>query len=144
MRLLAEDNSIIAWNFFRTVSSAGIETDQQKFYAMVLQGDVVKMKTIRNKKIVRVFINKDSLVAKAAFYKPVLNLKTEDKNYDAAIAIKADQPQLFFSIVDDKTFATQMADFYKNNPFAPCSNIATIAPVSGSHGSYEPAGHSPS
>ncbi|MBK6381681.1 MAG: ATP-dependent zinc metalloprotease FtsH [Chitinophagaceae bacterium] len=108
--------TIIAWNFFRTVSSAGIETDQQKFYAMVLQGDVVKMKTIRNKKIVRVFINKDSLVAKAAFYKPVLNLKPEDKNYDAAIAIKADQPQLFFSIVDDKTFATQMADFYKNNP----------------------------
>jgi AFG3 family protein len=108
--------TIILWNLFRNVNSAGIETDQQKFYAMVLQGDVVKMKTIRNKKIVRVFVNKDSLAAKAAFYKQVLNVKPDDKNYDAAVAVKADQPQLFFSIVDDKTFATQMAEFYKNNP----------------------------
>jgi cell division protease FtsH len=108
--------TIIAWNFFRTVSSAGIETDQQKFYAMVLQGDVVKMKTIRNKKIVRVFVNTDSLKTKAGFYKQMLNLKPEDKNYEVVVAVKADQPQLFFSIVDDKTFATQMAEFYKNNP----------------------------
>jgi AFG3 family protein len=108
--------TIIAWNFYRTVDSAGIETDQQKFYSMVSQGDVLKMKTIRNKKIVRVFINKDSLVAKAGFYKPLLNKKADDKNYEAATAVKPDQPQLFFSIVDDKTFATQMAEFYKNNP----------------------------
>jgi AFG3 family protein len=108
--------TIIAWNFFRTVSSAGIETDQQKFYAMVLQGDVVMMKTIRNKKIVRVFVNTDSLKAKVAFYKQALNVKREDKNYEVALAVKPDQPQLFFSIVDDKTFATQMAEFYKNNP----------------------------
>ncbi len=107
--------TIIAWNFYRTVDSAGIETDQQKFYTMVSQGDVVKMKTIRNKKIVRVFINKDSLVAKAAMYKAMLNVKPEDKNYEAVAAVKPDQPQLFFSIVDDKTFATQMAEFYKNN-----------------------------
>jgi len=108
--------TIIAWNFFRTVSSAGIETDQQKFYSMVLQGDVVKMKTIRNKKIVRVYVSPDSLKNKAAFYKKALNVKPDDKNYDAAVAVKADQPQLFFSIVDDKTFATQMAELYKNNP----------------------------
>lgn len=108
--------TIIAWNFYRTVGSAGIETNQQQFYAMVLQGDVVKMKTIRNKKIVRVFVNTDSLKNKAAFYKKALNVKSDDKNYEAAVAVKADQPQLFFSIVDDKTFATQMAEFYKNNP----------------------------
>jgi cell division protease FtsH len=108
--------TIIAWNFYRTVDSAGIETDQQKFYAMALQGDVVKMKTIRNKKIVRVFLNKDSLNAKAVYYRQVLNKKPDDKNYEAAAAVKPDQPQLFFSIVDDKTFATQMAEFYKNNP----------------------------
>ncbi len=107
--------TIIGWNFFRTVNSAGIETDQQKFYSMVLQGDVTKMKTIRNKKIVRIFVNKDSLAAKSALYKPLLNTKAEDKNYEAAVSVKADQPQLFFSIVDDKTFATQMAEFYKNN-----------------------------
>ena len=42
---------------------------------MVLQGDVVKMKTVGNKEIVRVFINKDSLVAKSGFYKQMLNLE---------------------------------------------------------------------
>ncbi|MEO7308151.1 MAG: AAA family ATPase, partial [Ferruginibacter sp.] len=108
--------TIIGWNFFRTVSSAGIETDQQKFYTMVLQGDVVKMKTISNKDMVRVFINKDSLVAKAGFYKQVLNVKPDDKNYEAAVSVKADQPQLFFNTVDDKTFALQMIEFYKNHP----------------------------
>ena len=108
--------TIIAWNLFRTVNSAGIETDQQKFTQMVLQGDVAKMKTIRNKKIVRVFVKADSLKAKSDFYKQALNQKPDDKNYEIAVAVKADQPQLFFSIVDDKTFATQMADFYKENP----------------------------
>ncbi len=107
---------IIGFNFFRNVNSSGVVTDQQKFYEMVERGDVVKMKTIRNKKIVRVFINKDSLNAKAVFYKQKLNVKPDDKNYEVAVAVKADQPQLFFSIVDDKTFATQMAEFYKNNP----------------------------
>ena len=108
--------TIIAWNLYRNVDSAGIEVDQQKFYTMVLQGDVVKMKTVGNKEIVRVFVNKDSLNAKAAFYKQALNLKPEDKNYEAALAVKPEQPQLFFSIVDDKTFALQMIEFYKNHP----------------------------
>jgi AFG3 family protein len=108
--------TIIAWNFYRTVDSAGIETDQQKFYTMILQGDVVKMKTVGNKEIVRVFINKDSLIAKAGFYRQVLNTKPDEKNYETALAVKPDQPQLFFSIVDDKTFALQMIEFYKNNP----------------------------
>ena len=108
--------TIIAWNLFRTVNSAGIETDQQKFYAMVLQGDVEKIQTIRNKEIVRVFLNPDSLKNKAGFYKPLLNTKPDDKNYETAIVVKPEQPQLFFNIVDDKTFALQMIEFYKNNP----------------------------
>jgi len=108
--------SIIGFQLFRGASSAGIETDQQKFYTMVLQGDVDKIKTIGNKQIVRVFIKKDSLTAKAGLYKQMLNVKPEDKNYDIALAAKPDQPQLYFNIVDDKTFALQMIEFYKKNP----------------------------
>jgi cell division protease FtsH len=111
--------TIIAWNLLRTVSSAGIEINQQKFYAMVLQGDVAKIKTVGNKDIVRVFIKTDSLKAKAAYYNQVLNAKPDDKSYEAAVAVKADQPQLFFNIVDDKTFALQMIEFYKNHPTIP-------------------------
>ena len=111
--------TIIAWNFFRTVSSAGIYIDQQKFYAMVLQGDVAKIKTVGNKDMVRVFIKPDSLTAKATFYKQALDLKPDDKNYEAAKAVKGDQPQLYFNIIDDKTFALQMIEFYKKYPDVP-------------------------
>ncbi|HAO46947.1 MAG TPA: ATP-dependent zinc metalloprotease FtsH [Ferruginibacter sp.] len=107
--------SIVGYSLFNNVSSAGIETDQQKFYSMVLQGDVTKIRTIRNKKIVRVFLNPDSLKAKAAVYRQLLNQKPDEKNYESAVTIKADRPQLYFSIIDDKTFATQLGEFYKKN-----------------------------
>ena len=106
--------TLVGWNLFRTVSSAGVETDQQKFYEMLKQGDVEKIKTIRNKKFVRIFLNKDSLNLKPALYKLWLNEKTDDKKFETAQ--KSDKPQLFFSIVDDKTFASQMQEFYKKNP----------------------------
>lgn len=106
--------AIISYNLMRGVNSSGIETDQQQFYAMLLNGDVEKIKTIRNKKLVRVFLNKDSLTNKAAWYKQVLNDKEDEKKYDAAARLNP--PQLFFSIIDDKTFASQMSEFYKTHP----------------------------
>ncbi|MBS1495341.1 MAG: ATP-dependent zinc metalloprotease FtsH [Bacteroidetes bacterium] len=106
--------ALIVFNFYRSVNPAGVETDQQKFYEMVKQGDVDKIKTIRNKKIVRVFVNKDSLKNKAALYRQLLNTKDDPNKYD--IAVKSEQPQLSFSIIDDQTFAKQMSDFYNANP----------------------------
>ncbi len=106
--------SIISYNLVRGVESGGIETDQQKFYEMLKQGDVEKIKTIRNKKIVRVFVNKDSLLNKSDLYNQLLNNKENNKRYEAAK--KSNAPQLFFSIVDDKTFASQISDFYNKNP----------------------------
>ena len=106
--------SIIAYNMYRGVNSTGLETDQQKFYEMLKQGDVEKIKTIRNKKLVRIFLNKDSLKNKAGLYQQLLNDKQDEKKYEAAT--KTNEPQLFFSIVDDKTFANQLSEFYKKNP----------------------------
>ena len=57
---------LVLWQFVKTPSgSGGILTDQQKFYEMVKQGDVEKIKTIRNSKKVRVFLYKDSLIKKS-------------------------------------------------------------------------------
>ncbi len=100
---------IMAYSFYRSGSNAGLETDQIKFTEFIKQGDVDKIKTIRNKKIVRVFLNKDSLTKKATYYKN--NIPGENKNLE-----KTPAPQLFFNIVDDKTFAEQMTEFYKANP----------------------------
>ena len=100
--------AIVGYNFLRTASTTGVETNQVKFTELVKQGDVEKITTIRNKKIVRIFIKKDSLENKV-FYKDIFG-----KQFDNAIKMPA--PQLYFSIVDDKTFATQMQDFYNKNP----------------------------
>ena len=101
--------AIVGYNLFRTAASTGVETDQIKFTELVKQGDVDKIKTIRNKKIVRVFLKKESLINKSAYYRSILG-----NQYEAAL--KMPPPQLFFSIVDDKTFASQMQEFYKVNP----------------------------
>jgi AFG3 family protein len=105
---------IVAYNLFRNVSSVGIETDQQKFYEMVKEGDVEKIKTIRNAKKVRIFLYKDSLIKKAAFYKNLLNDKENDKKYDAAI--KTTAPQLYFNFKEIQSYAKELGDFYAKNP----------------------------
>jgi tRNA uridine 5-carbamoylmethylation protein Kti12 len=101
--------AIVGYNLFRGNASTGMETTQVKFTELVRNGDVENITTIRNKKIVRVFVKKDSLNTKQAYYRALF-----DKQYDNAIKMPA--PQLYFSIIDDKTFTLQMQDFYKTNP----------------------------
>lgn len=106
--------AIIAYNLFRDVNSAGVETDQQKFYQMVKQGDVEKIKTIRNKKLVRVFVNKDSLKQKADLYKSLLRDPQDKNKYENAV--RSNQPQLYFSFKDIQSYAAEMQKFYEQNP----------------------------
>ena len=113
--------TILALSFFKNGYPNGVETDSLKFFQMLQQGDVEKIKTIRNKKLVRVFLYKDSLLSKtvdtltnktkADIYKSMLNTKEDQRRYD--VSVKSNQPQVFFSVIDDKTFAEQLADFYK-------------------------------
>ena len=105
---------IVVWNLVRSVGSTGVETDQQKFYEMIKQGDVEKIKTIRNTKRVRIFIYKDSMTKKAAFYRNLLNDKENPNKYDAAV--KATAPQLYFSFKEIQSYAKELGDFYAKNP----------------------------
>ncbi|MEO7445042.1 MAG: ATP-dependent zinc metalloprotease FtsH [Ferruginibacter sp.] len=106
--------AIIAYSLLHGATSTGVETDQLKFFTMVQHGDVNKIKTIRNKKLVRVFLIKDSLEQKKSLYQSLLNDKEDPKKYDAAI--KSNEPQLYFNIIDDRTFTEQMDKFYNENP----------------------------
>jgi AFG3 family protein len=102
---------IMGYSYFRSGSaSSGVETDQLRFTELLKSGDIEKIKTIRNKKIVRIFVNKDSITKRPDLYKQIVG---EQKFADF---VKTTQPQLFFNIVDDRTFAEQMIEFYKNNP----------------------------
>jgi AFG3 family protein len=106
--------AIVAYNMYRGTSSSGVETTQQNFYQMIKQGDVEKIKTVRNAKSVRIFIYKDSLIKKADYYKSILNDKEDPKKYD--IALKTNAPQLFFSFKEIQSYAKELGDFYAKNP----------------------------
>src|SRR5665647_2503618 len=100
--------AIVGYNLFRGVNSTGVETDQIKFYEMVQQGDIDQIKTVGNKKIVRVSINKDSLLKKSDYY------RSKFKDYD--LVAKSPQPQMYFKIIKDETFASEKSEFYKLHP----------------------------
>ena len=114
---------IIAFNLFRDVRSSGIEIGQDRFYEILKAGDIVKdskkqsdqtgIVVVRNKKIARIFINTDSLKNKASYYKTLLG----DKPYDALR--KNENPQLFFTIAKDETFAKQLDDYYTKETAIP-------------------------
>ncbi len=101
--------AIIGYNTFRQVGSSGIETNIEAFKELALQGDVNEIKVIRNRKIVRVFLSKDSVSNKASLYSSIL------KKGQAEAISKVEPPQLFFSISDDKNFTEQMENFRKEN-----------------------------
>lgn len=102
--------AIVGYNLFRGVSTAGVETNIEAFKEMAKQGDVNEIKVIRNKKYVRVSVNKDSLINKSAFYNNIL------KSGQTDVIKKLEPPQLYFTIGDDKNFTEQMENFRKENP----------------------------
>jgi len=101
---------------YKGINNSSVETDQQGFYEMLKQGDVEEIKTIRNERLVRVFLNPDSLKNKPAIYRQLLFDKTDTRKYEVAKEITAPNPQLYFSIIDDKTFSNQIGEFYEQNP----------------------------
>jgi AFG3 family protein len=110
---------LISYTFFRNVSDRGVEINLQNFYEILknkdIDNDIKKVKTrsgvvvIRNKKIVKAFINKDSLVKKADFYKSFLSAD------EFALLSKAENPQLYFGIVKDEIFTKELTEWYKDN-----------------------------
>ena len=101
--------AIIGYNLYRGTGGSGYEIENTQFFTMLKQGDVEQIKTVGNKKIVRVFINQQALDNKADFYRNVFG-----QDYDAVK--KAPPPQAYFPIIKDETFASSLMQFYKDNP----------------------------
>jgi len=62
---------IIGYNLFRTTSGTGVEIDNTQFYTMLRMGDVKEIKTVGNKKIVRITIYPQKLDSNQAFYQKI-------------------------------------------------------------------------
>lgn len=102
---------IIGYNLYRSSSgSNGTEIKDTDFYTMLRQGDIDQIKTVGNKKLVRVFVNPQKLDSDAAFFKTVFG-----PDYEAVKKIK-DAPQAYFPIIKDEVFANKISQFYKDNP----------------------------
>lgn len=106
--------TILTFSFFQKSYPNGVETDNLKFYEMLKQGDVEQIKTIRNKDMVKIFLKKDSLDAKKDYYSSILNTAEDSRRYDNTSRMQ--QPQLFFTIIDDRTFAEDLRAWYKEHP----------------------------
>ncbi|HZW71033.1 MAG TPA: ATP-dependent zinc metalloprotease FtsH [Hanamia sp.] len=101
---------IIGYNLFRTTASTGVQINDTDFYAMLSKGDVDQIKTVGNKKLVRVFIDPQKMQEDAGYFQNVFG-----QNYDEVKRIK-DAPQAYFTIIKDEVFATQLNQFYKDHP----------------------------
>ncbi len=102
--------AIIGYNLYKnTNGGGGVEIANTQFYAMLKQGDVNQIKTVGNKKLVRVFIDPKALQNNVPFYSNVFG-----NDYEAVKTMKP--PQAWFSIIKDDTFARDIADFYKEHP----------------------------
>jgi AFG3 family protein len=102
---------IIGYNLYRSgTGSNGVEIKDTDFYTMLRKGDVDQIKTVGNKKLVRVFVNPQKLDSDADFLRTVFG-----PDYDAVKKIK-DAPQAFFPIIKDEVFANKITQFYKDNP----------------------------
>ncbi len=53
--------AIIGYNWYRGTTSSGVEIKNIQFFTMLKQGDVDEIKTVGNKKIVRVSINPQAI-----------------------------------------------------------------------------------
>jgi AFG3 family protein len=102
---------IIGYNLYRTsTGGSGVEINNTDFYTMLRQGDVEQIKTVGNKKLVRVTINSQKLDSEQGYFKTVFG-----PNYDVVKKI-VEGPQAYFGIIKDEVFANQLAQFYKDNP----------------------------
>ncbi len=112
--------ALILWKVFGTVSNTGIEVNQAYLFEILKQGDVAEdlkldkartgLVVVRNRDIARMFLNKESVKNKPAFYKTFLSEE------DYAMLLKTTSPQVYFNIPKDEVFSKQLEDFYKENP----------------------------
>jgi AFG3 family protein len=112
--------ALVCINLFRNVTPTGVEINQQYLGEILKNGDleldakktnsVKGIVNVTNKKLVRVYINKDSLVKKSTFYKSFLT----PEEYNSLQ--KTESPQVNFEITKDDAFSKELNDFFVANP----------------------------
>jgi AFG3 family protein len=90
-------------------SSSGEKVDASVFYTLLNNGDVSKITIVNNKGMARVTLEAESL--NKPYVQKLLNPKGDKP-------VRKDGPHLQFSIVDGKTFSTELTTHFDKNPTA--------------------------
>jgi cell division protease FtsH len=98
---------LIAANYLNTNSSTVIISEKEFKERMYLTGDVERIEQITNKRLVRIFIKKDSLTTKA-YYKELAKKKLIPK-------ISETGPQFEFQVTDWESLNRSLTEFQKQN-----------------------------
>ncbi len=108
--------ALLVVNVFRNVSNVGIQISSGYLAELLKSGDIVQdlkaerensgIVVIRNKDIARVYLLKDSVKAKPAFYKSFLN----EQEYE--MLAKNSAPQVYFKIASDEVFSKQYDEIF--------------------------------
>ncbi|MEO7960394.1 MAG: ATP-dependent zinc metalloprotease FtsH, partial [Ginsengibacter sp.] len=101
--------AIIGYNLFRTTSSSGVEINNLQFYSLLKQGAVDQIKTVGNKKLVRVYLDQEQISSNQGMFRTLLGNDFENVR-------KLPPPQAYFPIVTDEAFSAELGQFYKDNP----------------------------
>jgi AFG3 family protein len=111
---------LIAFNFYRTVGSSGVEVNQEAITMVLKQNDVlVDLKqpiektglvVERATNTAHLYLKKDSLLKKASFYLSLMRKEDYDR------LVKNAAPQLFSKVPKEEVFHKTLLDFYTANP----------------------------
>jgi AFG3 family protein len=112
--------ALIGYTLMNKVAATGIDVNPAEINEIIKSGDVlVDMKAqrdktglvvVRNTDIARVYLKKDSIIKKVAYYKSIMN----EAEYERLS--KSLTPQVFAYISNEEVFEKQLDDLYKASP----------------------------
>jgi AFG3 family protein len=107
----------IGYNIFRNVSAEGLRITVGQYEELLKKpGHVKSVKTVPNNKIVRIFLNSDSVKMNSAFYMKLLNSTSDNRLYE--LLAKSREPQVTISYQSDAFHLANTERFMKENPGA--------------------------
>jgi AFG3 family protein len=112
--------ALIAYNFMRTVNTSGIELNQVYLTEILKAGDVKVDMALnpdrtgfvleRANNIAHLYISKDSLIKKAAYYQAIMSKDDFER------LKRNENPQLYFKVPKEETLDKMLDEFYLKNP----------------------------
>jgi AFG3 family protein len=112
----------LAYTFLRSVNANGVLANQENLFEILISGDVKYDMAVDkertgfvlqpNNKIAQLFLKKDSIEKKAAYYRSIMSKEDYDRFVKSKVHV------LYFKVASETVFYKQLEEFAKENPAA--------------------------